>query len=189
MYEYDILLPERREMLYPDYDELDTFLEYNTDNYLINRRHVIFSVNGNSAVRNEKYDPYFKMFPDCTVSLNSLTKKNVVYRIFFKRPVYTSHSGPGTTPEKMSKLDILLLMDSFIMIVDSKLNKGVKRYLWEELKAAANAVMGSDLIFYELPEKGELETRESYSRKLKAEIERIKQETEMYWDITYDGKR
>ena len=200
MYEIDVIVEGPLNIRPDTAAELDMMLEYNSDDIYVNKRHVKFSVDGDTVPRNESKDPYFKMFPDCTIALTrNVSRKLIVYRVFFKKPLYTSHeTGGGTTPPKMGNADINLMLAAFQVIVKSKVNKGKEYFLWEELKLEAIKAMGAtDLIVHELPKldlkdkktKEEIEeARMEYEEAIKAEKARIYEETKMYINIKYDKK-
>ena len=121
-------------------DELDMIFEGKIP-ITIKKHNLYFAIDGDNLPRNEKYDPYFKYYPNCT-SLSGDMKDQHVFRIYFNRAVYTKHRGKGITPTTMNGEEKKLLITALQMTISWK---NEKMTLWEALKKDANNTMKSSL--------------------------------------------
>ena len=107
----------------------------------IKKHNLFFAVDGDNQPRNEKFDPYFKYYPNCSSLSGDMTNQHV-FRIYFTRAVYTKHRGKGTTPLTMNGDEKKLLITALQMTVKWE---NTEMTLWEALKKDANKTMKSNL--------------------------------------------
>lgn len=192
-YELIITIEEEEDYQNPITGE-DLELMFETNIYSkYKKKNMTFSVNKGETGRNENKSPYFKFYPNCT-STAKIDKDQEIYRIMFDKPIYTEHSGAGTTPHNMNYQTKKMLKAGLLKKCESKEIPGLEVYTIEELKLVSNKEMGTNYKVWERPKKKTNETNDEFRKREEKELKeydiKIKKGIENFVnELKYDDKR